>query len=383
MRAPRQRRRDPGCGRAAPAGRPGGAGRGFAPRARGARLAPALRGAGRHRRHRLALASACGAIGGGERLRRRAIATFAVILGVLALAEFLARLAGLHTPLLYERTAYGYRALPNQSLRRFGNEVRYNAQGLRSEPLTDPAPAGELRVLCLGDSITYGGTLTGQAQTYPYLLQAELAGTLPGIRVLNASAAGWALENELGWLRAHGVHGARVAVLDVATHDLFQPFASSNLVGAHASFPERAPRLALSELLFRYLLPWLGVGMPRVDPGAAPMEPREADSARALGALEALIRETRARGAEPVVMFVEQPPELEPRDALTAQAKRAMQALLEREQVRVVSPRLDAALVRDGLHPNARGNRALAAAVAPAVSEALRRAPGPAPLRPR
>src|SRR5262249_53708208 len=113
--------------------------------------------------------------------RMLVIASIAVLLVV---AELLARAAGLHTRVLYEKTSYGYRVAPNQALERFGRTVAYNSQGLRSAPL--PATGNELRVLCLGDSITNGGTLTDQADTYPSRLERELSAEAAGVRVLNA-----------------------------------------------------------------------------------------------------------------------------------------------------------------------------------------------------
>jgi len=309
-------------------------------------------------------------------VRKMRMLPFISLAILLLVAELVARAAGLHTPVLYERTTYGYRVLPNQSLKRFGRTVAYNSQGLRSGPLSGDPGAGEVRVLCLGDSITNGGTLTDQAETYPYRLAQEVSGA----RVLNASAAGWALENELGWLRVNGTFGASVVVLEIATHDLFQPPAASDLVGRHPSFPDRAPRFALGELLFRYLLPWIGIGLPRVDPGAAGLAQTEAAMERSLAALESLVRDSRARGAVPVVLFVEQPPPLEHQDALTREAKIRMRELLARERVTLVetAPLVQReggpTLFRDGLHPNAAGNAVLAKAVAPAVEGALRRA---------
>src|SRR5262252_4393364 len=69
-------------------------------------------------------------------MRMLIVASVAVLLLV---AELVARSAGLHTPVLYERTSYGYRVAPDQSLNRFGRAVEYNAHGLRSAPLAAPA----------------------------------------------------------------------------------------------------------------------------------------------------------------------------------------------------------------------------------------------------
>jgi hypothetical protein len=262
------------------------------------------------------------------------------LLAAVVVAELAARAAGLHTPVLYERTQYGYRAVPNQTLRRFGNAVRYNAEGLRSEPMTEPMPPSEVRVLCVGDSITNGGTPIDQADTYPYLLEAQLARSTRGVRVLNASAGGWALENELGWLRANGDFGSRVVVLEVGTHDLFQSRAPSETVGTHPSFPDRPPPFALAELVQRYLLPRIGLSAAAAqDPGAAGVARTEADLQHALDALAALIAEARRLGAQPIVMLVEQPSGLEPSDSLTIEAKRRMRTCCARSTCASSFPR--------------------------------------------
>src|SRR5262249_58482770 len=88
--------------------------------------------------------------------------------------EAVARAFGLHTPVLYERMTYGYRVRASQDIQRFGHRVFYNSYGLRSEPMTPSPAAGVTRILCLGDSITNGGTSTDQSETYPYLLERYL-----------------------------------------------------------------------------------------------------------------------------------------------------------------------------------------------------------------
>jgi hypothetical protein len=194
-----------------------------------------------------------------------------------------------------------------QQLQRFGNRISYNSFGLRSEPVSPlPAP-GVLRVLCIGDSITYGGALTDQLQTYPYLLQRVLRGRVGDtVEVLNASAAGWALENEEGWLRENGMFGSRVVVLEVGTHDLFQPMASRSVVDGQLSFPSHAPYLALQQVLARYLAPRISPGIAVKDPGTdnASRDPKFArDSINRIVTMASLVRDG---GGTPIVLQVEQ-----------------------------------------------------------------------------
>jgi lysophospholipase L1-like esterase len=294
---------------------------------------------------------------------------------LLIAVEGVARWFGLHTPVLYERTSYGYRVKPSQDIRRFGNRVFYNSYGLRSEPMS-PSPApGVMRILCLGDSITNGGTITDQSETYPYLLERDLREDGINAEVLNASAGGWALENEQGWLMQNGTFGARVLVLQVATHDLFQQMALSSTVDGHPSFPSRAPLLASKELIARYVLPRLFPSLRVEDPGAAGVHPDLPAVRSSLQRIEAMVDLARHDGAATIVLQVEQPVLYEAQDALTRGAKQLLESELRTHDVavlktaEVMAARGDEALFRDSIHPNPQGNRILAEAVARAVRQ--------------
>lgn len=289
----------------------------------------------------------------------------ALIAALLAL-EGAARVSGLGLTLVYEKTAYGYRVAPKQSITRLGKATYYNDLGLRNDTILTLPSERTLRILCIGDSITFGGTLTDQGETFPYQLQQLLARARPEVtvEVLNASAGGWAIENEEGWLNAHGVLGAKWVVLQVATHDLFQAKSGPDIVGSHHSFPDRQPLLALQEAVTRYVLPamgrWTG------DPGAVLYQRSDADVRRALSSIERISMMTKRAGANLVVLHVEQPRSLEPGDALTVWAKRALFRRLSDLEIPLIraAPAMEQAggtrLFRDGLHPTAGGNRVIA-----------------------
>jgi len=292
---------------------------------------------------------------------------FSVLLGFLAVIEIGARLCGLGKPLLYEKTSYGYRVQPDQSLKRFGRRVSYNAFGMRSEPATPRPAAGVLRVLCVGDSITFGSAATDQSLTYPYQLQALLEKQGEGARyeVLNISAGGWAMENEEGWLAEHGVYGSHAVVLQVA-HDLFQQKAGSEVVGTHASFPDRPPAFALQELLVRYVLPRLSARLRLRDPGEVLYHHDRDDVTRTMATLERIARLVRSQGAELFVLFVEQPRGYEPDDELTRYGKRRLREKTEELGIPLIltAEAMDAAgatrAFLDGMHPNRLGNSVMA-----------------------
>lgn len=298
-----------------------------------------------------------------RRIQVRWLALLGFVAALVA-AELAGRLAGLRQPVLYEPTAYGYRAKPDQHLHRLGRSIDYNAFGLRSAPIAPLPAAGVLRVLCLGDSITNGGTLTDQSQTWPEQLQQRLRARVPGAEVLNASAGGWALENELGWLEANGTFGSQVIILEVGTHDLFQPMSPSSLVDRHPGFPSRSPTFALHEIWMRYALPTLGV-VRVADPGTQGAGPDLATARRSVERVIAMAGIAQRAGATPIVLHVEQPVALEPQDDLTRKARDLLAQRLRERNIDLIRAgpamgRNDAELFRDAFHPNERGNRVLA-----------------------
>lgn len=91
-----------------------------------------------------------------------------------------------------------------------GQPVRINALGLRGDEVSLPKPPGRRRVVCFGDSITFGYGV-GDQQTYAFLLGRELSGR--GVETLNAGVTGYTSHQVLKRLRAL----APVLQADVAT----------------------------------------------------------------------------------------------------------------------------------------------------------------------
>jgi GDSL-like Lipase/Acylhydrolase family len=296
----------------------------------------------------------------------------AVSLGVLLVCAGLAgleavcRSLGLHTPVLYERTSYGFRPAPNQDILRFGNHIFYDALGLRSPPVAaNPAP-GTLRILFLGDSVTNGGTVTDQADTLPYRLQEIMNAAGQEAEVLSASSPGWAVGNEAGWLNHFGTLGAKYLVLTLNSYDLFQPAAPASTVGLHPSFPSSAPWLGIQELLARYVIPKLLGGQPAPDPGAEASAGGEHLSGAILGDLRWILLRAQHQNTEPILVFVSTTGARSMQDAATMEAKRKVTQLVSQLRVPMIEtsgPMHEAggaALFRDGLHPNPRGNEVIA-----------------------
>jgi lysophospholipase L1-like esterase len=292
--------------------------------------------------------------------------------GLLISAEIYARFVlGLGNPVLYETSSvYGYRAIPNQNVRRFGNRIFYNAQGLRSEPISPNPVPGTVRVLCIGDSITFGGAQTDQAKTYPYQLQELLnrEGSKT-FEVLNASAGGWAIENEEAYLRQKGIYRSKIVVLELGSHDLFQPKASGEIVGKSVNFPKKNPLFALEEGFYRYFIPRF---LPDLQVGEANLQsaPTEKDLNRNMATFVRIANLVKARKAQLIVILVEQPDELEPKSALANFSKKVIANQARDLNIPYKNLQEDFRLAgnnklfRDGLHPNAAGNKVMAEAVA-------------------
>src|SRR5436309_1640347 len=103
----------------------------------------------------------------------RAVVT-ALLLPVLT--ELLLRLvAGLGDPVVYQFDPdCGYLPAPNQHVTRMGCRNDINEFGMRSAPVESQKRAGLLRVLFLGDSVTYGTTHVDQGQIFTSLVGPEL-----------------------------------------------------------------------------------------------------------------------------------------------------------------------------------------------------------------
>jgi lysophospholipase L1-like esterase len=92
--------------------------------------------------------------------------------------------------------------------------VSTNAQHLRSDHALQPKPAGALRIVCVGDSVTFGyrvptvwadkpNDYDRQALPYPVLLENELRNANPGkqIDVITLAVPGYTSHQGLAWLK--------------------------------------------------------------------------------------------------------------------------------------------------------------------------------------
>jgi hypothetical protein len=146
-------------------------------------------------------------------------AVMLLLVGVVSfgLSEFLCRLFNPLGISYYPETAryldtliveepIGYRNRPNLWGKFYGVEVRTNSLGLREPEIPLDPPAGEIRILMLGDSFPFGIGVPYE-QTLPHLLEEKLnAPGKPGYRyrVINMGVPSYNTEQELYQLETLG-----------------------------------------------------------------------------------------------------------------------------------------------------------------------------------
>ncbi|WP_420384257.1 hypothetical protein [Novosphingobium sp.] len=185
-------------------------------------------------------------------------------------AELAARHEGFGRPLLYRRTPDSYELVPDQRVVRLGRTTTINTLGVRGDAMPPRQAPATWRIMILGDSVANGGTQLDDAQTFAARTSRELASNGCKNDVLNASAGGWALSDEVSWLQRHGLYGAQSVVWVINYMDLDQSSSGPGIVDSNPAFPSHPPMFGLSEILFRYALPRLGITPPTADKGSVP-----------------------------------------------------------------------------------------------------------------
>lgn len=204
-------------------------------------------------------------------------------------------------PLLQKDPEIGYLFQANQEVHRFGNRIHINGYHQRSPDLSEKE--GQ-RILFIGDSVTWGGSLTDQEYTYPERFRAAFRDTCnTNIDVLNASAGSWGIKNRTAYLVRFGTFSSDLVVLQVSSHDLLQPTSRSHVVGCHPSYPQTPPAFAIEELFSRYIgLRWFDMA-----PNCKPEEKRGRGTAEErfgqnMSSLTQAVRYARGQSARVVVL---------------------------------------------------------------------------------
>lgn len=171
-----------------------------------------------------------------------------LVSALVVLLEFTLRFAfGFCDALLYQSSDnYEYIAQPNQDRHRFGAHIHYNSYSQRNE---EPDSI-RVKILGLGDSVIFGGTWMDQDSLATTLFSNET-----GMQMLNISAGSWGPDNCAAYLKEKGTFGAKAMILVCSSHDAYDVMSFTPVVGVYPTYPERQYRLAIVELMDRYLMP--------------------------------------------------------------------------------------------------------------------------------
>lgn len=171
-----------------------------------------------------------------------------LVSALVVLLEFTLRFSfGFCDALLYQSSDnYEYIAQPNQNRHRFGAHIHYNSYSQRNE---EP-DSTRVKILGLGDSVIFGGTWMDQDSLATTLFSNET-----GMQMLNISAGSWGPDNCAAYLKEKGTFGAKAMILVCSSHDAYDVMSFTPVVGVYPTYPERQYRLAIVELMDRYLMP--------------------------------------------------------------------------------------------------------------------------------
>ncbi len=315
----------------------------------------------------------------GRRLRRIAawlvVIAAAILIGVELFARFY---LGLGTPPLSQaHPQIEYMFKPDQDVWRFGNRVKINAYGMRSDDFPpDKADPDEFRVMVYGDSVINGGNLTDQNDLATSIIQDRLRESLGRpVVVGNISAGSWGPENLLAHAQTYGTFDADVILVVLSSHDAedlaeFKPLSPK-------THPQEPPFSAVTEGMFRYLprfLPsWSGRRHAPAGMNTHPLT--DAQKQQVEDALRRLVTLGRSSGAEVVLLLHWDRDEAKAGQSEPKQAR--LLRVAEDAGVPVVSvgeafrKQIDTGVspYRDKIHPNATGQRVLADVMTQAIRD--------------
>lgn len=199
---------------------------------------------------------------------------------VILLELILRYVFGFCDAVLYQSSpAYEYIAQPNQHRYRFFSHIDYNSYSQRSE---EPDSTKTI-VLGLGDSVIFGGTMLDQDSIATTLFSKET-----GMQMLNISSGSWGPDNCAAYLKEKGTFGAKAMVLVCSSHDAFDIMSHVPVVGIYPNYPDKQYKLAIWEVIDRYLMPRVKVyfrGKQLLDPDAQVVEKVKSDEGVANKAL--------------------------------------------------------------------------------------------------
>jgi hypothetical protein len=150
----------------------------------------------------------------------------ALLLAPAAGAEIYLRSLGLGDPILfYTNDTYRYAPQPNQRQSRWrGAEVTIDSKGLRG--VEDWTTRADVKILFVGDSVTWAGTYIGDKDTFAHGVCERLEQTTGRSFVCgNAGVNQYGTDNMAARIRARGINDESILVVTLISHDTLRGLA--------------------------------------------------------------------------------------------------------------------------------------------------------------
>lgn len=278
----------------------------------------------------------------------------------------------------------GYQLRPGfDGTTRTGVHLAINALGMRGPDTTREKPAGVRRILVLGDSVAFGWGVA-EPEIFARRIEKQLRSELAcPVEVLNASVSGYGSVEEADYFLSEGLALAPDVVLIyqvendnvIATpaHGAVATWIKDRIV--YRSYLVNATVQALRTLRWK-LQARAGGGDAAAYAAIQRKWPEIPGSAESLAALRRIGEAARAHG---IAVVLASHPSNADDPTLDASRNRALAALADETQMRFVDASAglrahrdeDLAVSPTDRHPNGRGHELIAAALLPALRDAL------------
>lgn len=118
---------------------------------------------------------------------------------------------------------YGYLMRPDQSVSTRGHRFRINTAGFRGPDFVWSKPDGVVRLLFLGDSITYGGGSIPDEALFVNQVASSLVPWEDSVEAVNLSVPGWGIQNMAAYVMTKGLPRADALIWILPAEDFRRP----------------------------------------------------------------------------------------------------------------------------------------------------------------
>ena len=161
--------------------------------------------------------------------------SFLILFLPLSILELSLKPFMISTTIFIKDPELGWRLKPNSKDAWGGVIVKINGKGLRGPELDYAKPPDVIRILYLGDSVTFGYKLENYEQTFPYRIETLLENRLTNkIETINAGVGGYSPWQEYMYLEREGIkYNPDLIVVSFVLNDITEKFGLIKFGGNH------------------------------------------------------------------------------------------------------------------------------------------------------